>query len=569
MKLIIKQYLSSLKERGELDSMLPALLSQIGLNVFSRPQKGTRQDGVDVGAVGSLNGEPERVYLFSIKAGDLTRSNWDGEGPQSLRPSLNEILDSYIPHRLSEQHKNKDVVVCICIGGDVQEQVRSDVAGYYKQNKRSNLSFEEWNGDKLATLILSSFLREDLLPKNAHPQMRKALALLDEPEASYRHFASLINSFSTAKRLKPSQETMILRQINICLWILFSWARDADNLESAYLSGEFALLHAWEIAKKYASKKTKDAVTILDTFRSIVAVYLQICSQYIRKILPHTTVRHSLSVAVQGSSELDVNLKLFDVLGRFAIAGIWSYWSAQHVDDESRDEFLKGVETTSFVIKQFIWNNPTLLLPMKDNQVIDISIAVLLLMLNPDNRRELVGWLYEIINRADFAIQVQGRYPCILHNYSELLEHPVRNDDDYFRKVTSGSVLYPTIALWAALLEETNLYGRVQAIKEKHLGHCNFQLWYPDASSENAFYTDDTAHHGATLSHASVGRPVQDYLNEVFKECDQSPYFKELSAVKYGFWPLILIACRHYRLPVPPHMWRPQQETKEKEASDP
>ena len=49
MKLILKQYLSSLRERGELDAILPDLLSQLGLIVFSRPGRGTRQDGVDVG----------------------------------------------------------------------------------------------------------------------------------------------------------------------------------------------------------------------------------------------------------------------------------------------------------------------------------------------------------------------------------------------------------------------------------------------------------------------------------------------------------------------------------------
>lgn len=48
-----------------------------------------------MGAVGSLDGGPEKVYLFSIKAGDLTRREWDGDAAQSLRPSLNEILDSY------------------------------------------------------------------------------------------------------------------------------------------------------------------------------------------------------------------------------------------------------------------------------------------------------------------------------------------------------------------------------------------------------------------------------------------------------------------------------------------
>ena len=73
MRLIIRQYIAGLKERNELDAVMPDLLSQMGMVVYSRPARGTRQDGVDVAAVGSLNGGPEKVYLFSIKAGDLSR----------------------------------------------------------------------------------------------------------------------------------------------------------------------------------------------------------------------------------------------------------------------------------------------------------------------------------------------------------------------------------------------------------------------------------------------------------------------------------------------------------------
>ena len=53
------------KERGELDAVLPDLLSELGLNVYSRPGRGTRQDGVDVGAVGSLDGGSEKVSISS------------------------------------------------------------------------------------------------------------------------------------------------------------------------------------------------------------------------------------------------------------------------------------------------------------------------------------------------------------------------------------------------------------------------------------------------------------------------------------------------------------------------
>jgi hypothetical protein len=557
MKLIIKQYLSSLKERDELDAMLPDLLSQMGLNVYSRPGKGTRQDGVDVAAVGSHDGGKEKVYLFSIKAGDLSRSSWDGDTLQSLRPSLNEILDTYIPNRIPDEHKDKDVVICICIGGDIQEQVRTQVKGYMKQNKRRNLTFEEWNGDKLASLILLNFLREDLLPTNARSQLRKSLALLDEPEASYQHFSILIRSLSSAEITEDKDQIRTIRQINICLWILFAWAREVGNTESAYLSSEIALLHAWTIAKAYYAKKTKVAKAVKLAFESLLIVYHQISSQYLNKnILPHTRKRHALSTAVYSSCNVDVNLKLFDVLGRLSVGGIWSYWSLQRVSEDETEileQLWNDVRSISVAVKQLISNNPTLLLPIKDDHAIDITIAILLLSIDINNHNYVKTWLSELVLRATFAHQIHGQYPCNLNGYSDLLKHPQRNNDAYHKEVTSGSILFPMIALWAGLLGDIKLYTKVQTIKETHLEHCNFQFWYPDEKSEEYFYTNSGAH-GATLSHVCIDRSIDEFLSQAFAECKHSPQFKTLSAVESGLWPIILIACRHYRLPVPLHL---------------
>jgi hypothetical protein len=33
--------------------------------------------------------------------------------------------------------------------------------------------------------------------------------------------------------------------------------------------------------------------------------------------------------------------------------------------------------------------------------------------------------------------------------------------------------------------------------------------------------------------------------------------FNGLSAVKLGHWPIVALACRHYRLPIPPYLWLP------------
>ena len=554
MKLILKEYLSSLRERGELDVIFPDLLSQLGLNVYSRPGRGTRQYGVDIGAVGSLDAGPQRVYLFSIKPGDLTRKDWDSDAVQSLRPSLNEIIDAYIPNRLPAEHRGKDIVICIGLGGDVQEQVRPQLTGFITQNTTANLTFEEWNGDKLASLIQSSFLREDLLPKGARSSFRKSLALLDEPETSHRHFAALIVSLSAVDALKDAERITAIRQISICLWVLFSWAREAGNMESAYLSSELALLYGWKIVKQYAGQNGKVTQAVETAFFSIFSAYQQICSEFLAKnVLPHVGKLHALSSAGRASSSLDVNLKLFDLLGRLATDGIWAYWGACRYSDEEAEVKQQGLQEawrSMSAVKALISNNPALLLPAKDDQAIDIFIAASLLALDENSHDDIRRWLAEILRRASFAYQVHGHYPCILRSYSDLLSHPKSGDNEYRKNVTSGSILYPILALWAALLDDEKTYNNIADLKQKYLLHCNFQLWYPDECSEAHFYTNSDSH-GAVLSNVCVDRSKEEFLAQVFGECDQSPQFKELSAITFDYWPLIVVACRHYRLPLP------------------
>jgi hypothetical protein len=553
MKLILKEYLASLKERGELDAILPDLLSQLGLNVFSRPARGTRQDGVDVGAFGSLNSGPEKVYLFSIKSGDLTRITWNTDSPQSLRPSLDEIRDAYILNRLPSEYQGKDIVICLCFGGDVQEPVRPALEGYIKQNTTQSVSYEQWNGDKLAALIEDSFLREDLLPSEARSRFRKSLAMLDQPDISYKHFSILMRSLSKTDGLTEAQHLLAIRQIALCLWILFSWARKSGDLEAAYVTAELAMLHAWEIARGYPGK-SKTAEAIRSAFTSTHSAYDQISTDYLSSyILPHVDKFHGLSSAVRAANSVDINLKLFDVLSRLAVRGLWHVWQAYTlpVDQAAlKQEQFDSADEYAFAIRRMIANNPALLSPIKDDQTIDITIALFLLSQNAGNQLDMEVWLGEIFNRCAFAYTSNGKYPCILRTYGELLDHPTRGDDDYRQEVTAGSILYPAIGFWAAMRSFDALYADIGKFEKQCMKHCNFQFWYPDQDSEERFYTNSDTH-GAVVSNVSVNQPKADFLAQIFAEVEGSPHFKDLSAIKYFLWPIVVMACRHHRVPLP------------------
>jgi hypothetical protein len=146
---------------------------------------------VDIAAVGKDDDGARRLFLFSVKAGDLTRAEWD-TGVQALRPSLNEILDDYIPNRIPPQYKKLKVVVCLVVGGIVQQAVQPLVTAFIKRQSNRKISFQEWNGDRIAELLLQGPLREKLLPKPLQSSFQKAVAMVDQPDVSYEHFTRLL-----------------------------------------------------------------------------------------------------------------------------------------------------------------------------------------------------------------------------------------------------------------------------------------------------------------------------------------------------------------------------------------
>lgn len=554
MRLIIKEYLAGLAERKELDALLPDLLLQMGLQVFSKPGVGNRQYGVDIAACGALEDDLERVYLFSLKSGDLGRSDWDGDSNQALRPSLNEIKDVYIPGHLPPEHRSKPVVICMCFGGDVKQEVELNVSMYEQQNTTTSLTYSKWNGDKLADYIERHLMREELLPEDLRSLLRKSLAMIDQPNASFKYFDALLESMRKKLPTKKEKLLVTLRQISLCTWILYSWCRKANNIEGAYLASESALLKSWDICKSFFGQRDKVSQSIHRTFNSVLQLHLQISENYMEKcIFPHASHLYSLSSAVSGSNTIDVNLKMFDVIGRLSIYGMWLH--AEYVRLGERDAAIKrNLESKLFNVNQSLWqiihNNPILETPYKDDQGIDIYLTAWFLMLNKGNWESVGNWLSEISGATLYLFEHNKSYPSNINNYSELLEHPIDNSEEYRKSVTQGSILYPYLSVFSVVLGFTQILPIIQQIKEKYLQDCTFQMWFPNEASENHMYSNSD-NHGGTMTNIDIHKSPEEFIQMITDECKNFDRLKEMSAYKFGMWPIIMVACRHYRMPVP------------------
>ena len=131
MTLIIREYLSMLKERDELDALIPDLLLSMGIQPKTKPKRGTRQYGVDCLAVGKDKEDgKEKVFLFVIKRGDITRKNWNGSSPQDVKPSLDDIFDVYLSLNIEESLKKLPKKIILCFNGELDESVLPSWKGY-------------------------------------------------------------------------------------------------------------------------------------------------------------------------------------------------------------------------------------------------------------------------------------------------------------------------------------------------------------------------------------------------------------------------------------------------------
>ena len=554
MKLLIRDFVGSLKERNELDAILPDILSEAGFTVFSRPSIGTTQYGVDIAAVGIDRDGERKVFLLSVKQGDLTRQDWDGTS-QGMRSSLNEILDAYIPNRIPPRYRDLKIVICICMGGDVHESVRDVLTGYINRHQTEQVTFDEWNGDLIAQLVLSGLLREKFLPEELRRSFQKSIAMVDEPEVAYIHFRELASALKRAAGDSKVKRVRAARQLYLAVWVLYVWAADADNVDASHRASEFAILLVWELLRPFIGKKTKDSRAIVRALEQLIQLHIRISFEFFEtKIIPHVKNKFALSSAVNSRHYADVNLRLFDVLGRFAMAILWVVWSTQRGGGTPTEDQSGKLAELAHLVLDMIASNPALLTPLKDDHAIEIALCALAFSSVRADRNAVSEWVSQSALGVGFAIRTHTRYPTINAVYRDILEHPRERTEEFRKHALPGSVLLPLYAAMLAAHRRDDEFQQFASLISEELPGCTLQFWLPDERTEDSLY-EGTEHHGSALTDVPLADGPDALLEWIWEATEQFSAFNELTSLRTGYWPILLIACRHNRLPIPPQFW--------------
>ena len=551
MKLIIREYLTLLKESGELDKLLPDLLLSMSIPPISRPQVGVRQSGVDVAAVGvHPDTGAKSLFLFLIKQGDMGRSDWN-TGQQSVRPSLDEIKDVYIQNNISTKHKGLPIKIVVCTGGELKQDCQQDWIGYIKNNEEDGkIEYEFWGGDKLSIYIEQYLFDENVLPDKLRSKFRKTLALLSDPDYDFSDYFTILEELLLKQNFgdirKESAKKKILkvfRTVNLCQTIIFYWAKNEDNLKPAIYCSERTALNAWDVIRRH---KANNNNKILSAYSEIYHTLLFVYDNYMLKIKPHCNVRNGFSG--YSSYYLLECLSVFENLGFLSMAGLLFFERAHLCENEM---LLKKSESIKEMLKKFINNQKASQSPCYDGYIIEISQAIYLLHLfNEDKFIE--SWVNSIITSVHFSyLQMHKYFPIHSDNFDDLVELNSTKSIDR-KELFALSTLLPILAEWCLVLGFNDLYSKIQKVVLKDFQSCTLQIWYPDKDTDTLLYkTNAASESGNTDAPIFLENNPEDMKYRIKLVQKKIISIENISAMQTLPY-LTILASRHFRTPMLP-----------------
>jgi len=549
MKLIIKEYLSLLKESKELDSLIPELLLAMGYEVISRPnQTGVRQYGVDVASIGIDKDSIKKIFLFTIKEGNLRRGDWDNTSPQAVRPSLEEILDVYIPTHLPKQYNNMIKKIVVATGGDLEQTVHQNWSGYTKRNsKKDEIEFDFWGGDKLSLLIEKYIFNEHIIPRNLRSKFRRTLALLGDTDYNLIDYFEFLDEILLKNKLETKNDKEILktlRLIFLSLNVITYWSKSEDNLKHALLASERTLLNFYNFMASNDLMKKRNLKELL---YKVYQIYFNNIKEYSCKIYPSIEVENGLSF--RGYDFSQESLILFEQLGIVALYGILYYSTAymkQYEDKFDYNEY-KNIKEH---LKMMITNHKGLYNPVYDEHIIDISLALTLLELWNETRF-IDEWIYNLISHIRFAYHKGNYFPIDTNDFEDLVECSL-GDSKEKKEYIQTSTLIPTLAFWCVKLGLIENYKYLYNIVSEIYKETTLQIWFPDKNLEKYVYIEKAS---IESGHVFAPLPIKEKISEMAEMIEKLRNSEHIIDLENNEMPILYFSSsRHFKMPILPHV---------------
>lgn len=549
MNFLTSEYIALLKEDGELDTLLIDILISKGITPISKPQKG-RQYGVDIAAIGKDIDGKEKLFLITVKQGNITRKIWD-TGPTSVRQSLNDIRETYINISLTRNQKKLSKKILIATNGELEQTVQTSWAQHTETYKAKKLEYQFWGIDDISKMVSENLLSERLFNADMRLLLKKTLAFLEVKDYDLNHFVKLVDLIldKPIKTKKPLLKRLKLLQI--CLNIVFKWAEDSGYIKSAIYAADKTIIKSfdWLNGQNHFDKKY-----VQIEFYNIHVLRRKIGIDYFNKVNNHYYVEHSIQH--YSKNQIEYGLTVWQEIGIIGIIGLTEikhYLYHFNLEDNSQAKIYEdSVITIAKALISFLKANPPSHYPLYDEHIIDIEPAMRFLYLS-GFKEDCTKWLRMIIVGIHDAKILKDFFPLFYTNYENMADYYLGTKE----QKEKSSMLLTFLADWSVILNSKEAYNDLHKVLELFDNKLNLQIWFPKKETEEICLDKGYSLKSGKVKHSIIlYESIEDYEKEIKEELELFSVEKEFTVVQNGFDFILSISSLYYRELPFPFLWR-------------
>ena len=470
IRLVLTHYLATLRERNELDALLPELLVAMGHNVLSRAQVGVPQGGVDVLSSLSASDGVEEAFLFIIKFGDIGREDLYGSA-QAIQPSVREASTEYVQNRLPANLRGGRKRLVVLSNGEWKQAAQGGFKVLSDEvTTQPGCSLEFWDIDQLATLIEAHLLDESLLLKAGRDHLRAAIATLDDSQAAERSFRRFIDNVFDANAVRISGNSTARRRafLKRCAaaemgWAIFDmWGQSESNLKPSVDGGEYLLLKMWSEAVAAGLDSDAELLSRFEGFKERLWLAM---GRYSDKVWPQ--LQDPYTVMSYAGHEVLYNRMVLEEAGRLGLLLLIPPRTPESQANRA------AVRERLVVLLNA---HPGARLPALDGQSIDLSLALAGLMSEGD-----FASVSTLVTDVSHRMVLAARDRHLLPVSTDLVEDAIalRAGDVEIGEVCRTSTLVPMLAAVAAFVDNEVALQSLRETLRPLMPEATLERWFP------------------------------------------------------------------------------------------
>ncbi|ADR62109.1 hypothetical protein HWD96_02480 [Pseudomonas putida] len=545
IQLVLSHYLSGLRERDELDALLPELLQAMGHSVHSRAQVGVNQGGVDVMSTKENAQGQTEVFLFIIKFGNVNRNDFYGT-QQAISPSIRQAYTEYVRNRLQEPLQGLKKRIVLVSNGILKQDAQSDYSAISKEVAEFSplCSLDFWGMDQLSPYIEEYLFDDALLLGKGKSDLRAALAGLEDTQASFSRFvrfvddcmAPLEDDMGVSVNTRANRFYKRAAAAGMGWAVLLVWGESECNQKPGVLAGEYLLLRLWSESITLGLQADSQ---FLKRFETLAQLHANSLLRYYERLMPSLLNRRRM-LRYRPDQVLYIDL-VCDELGRLGTTLLL----LQAL--KANPETLRAMHGC---LVSFINTHNGCLLPVYDGQAIDLSIAMIAILAVGDkvSTKLLVN---ECIDRFDIALQRNSIMPVDTDDLDDAMALFAGNEiqrSRFFKTTT----LVPLLGTMAALLGDHESLDQLTAKIVPKLEGVTKERWFPQKALETLTSSD------AYVNAVGISRALTGFRQTPDEEIEASLKVPSHAASPEDFawhntpWEVLMaISARLHRHPLP------------------